>query len=107
MTPFYSRVIAIFEIAGDNDIAQKWALDRLGTVGDIRKISITRWVEPYQNQAVVTYRDGIELAKYTVDARVNFEAEGYADAQHKIVEALTGDPTVTYINIQMVDLTRA
>lgn len=107
MTPFYSEVIAIFEIAGDNTVAQEWALNRLGVVGDIRQINITRWVEPWQNEAVVTVREGEERGKYTVKARLNLDAEGYADAQNKIVATLTADPTVVYINIQSVTLTKA
>jgi hypothetical protein len=107
MTPFYSEVIAIFEIAGDNTVAQEWALNRLGVVGDIRQINITRWVEPWQNEAVVTVREGEERGKYTVKARLNLDAEGYADAQNKIVAALTADPETVYVNIQSVTLTKA
>lgn len=107
MTPFYSEVIAIFEIAGDNTAAQEWALHRLGIVGDIRQITITRWVEPYKNEAVTTVREGEQRGKYTVRARLNFEAEGYADAQSKIVATLTADPAVVYVNIQSVTLTKA
>lgn len=107
MTPFYSEAIALFEIAGGNTVAQEWVLSRLSAIGDIRQINITRWVEPWQNEAVVTVREGEERGKYTVKARLNLEAEGYADAQNKIVAALTADPETVYVNIQSVTLTKA
>ena len=55
----------------------------------------------------MTVREGEERGKYTVKARLNLDAAGYADAQNKIVTALTADPETVYVNIQSVTLTKA
>lgn len=107
MDSFHAHVIATFEIEGDNNSAQQWALNRLNPKGMLKEINTTRWIEPYKNEAVVTLRDGKKLGKYTVTARLTVEASGFADAQAKIVDALTKDPAVTYINIQSVNLVKA
>ena len=107
MTPFYSYTVAIFELDGDNNAAQAWVLSKLEPLGDVRDINITRWVEPYKNEPVVVTREVGDLSKYTLNVRLNLEAEGYADAQAKIVGALTEDANAHYVNIQSVNLTKA
>ena len=106
MTRFIADVIATFEICGDNNAAQQWALGRLGDLGSIAQINTTLWIEPYSNQATLVERDGKKMNKYTITVHLSLDAAGFADAQSQIVSALTADPEVKYINIQNVKLTK-
>ena len=106
MIRFIADVIATFELHGDNNSAQQWALNRLGNLGSIAQINTTLWIEPYSNQATLVERDGKQLNKYTVTVHMSLNASGFADAQSQIVSALTADPEVKYINIQNVKLTK-
>lgn len=107
MEKYYATVIVMFEHPGDSVPAQKWVLDKLSPLGNITVINLTKWVEPYANQATLVERYGNTYLKYTCHANLVMDATGFADAQTKIVDALAEDDTVKRLNIQNVNLAKA
>ena len=105
---YSASITALFEMQGENNEAQTWALQHLEPLGTVSRIDVTKWVDVYKNEPIVMVRADGTYNKFSLNAEMYLEVDGgYADAQKLVVDALKAGEGTTHMNIQRVCLTRS
>lgn len=109
MKSVYAKVIALMEYKGELVEASQFLLDRLvpneKVYGlEVIRHNVTQWTDPNTNEKIIN--NG--RYKYTVETAMNFVFDGnYSQCQQWLVDCLMKNEELSYMTIQMIDLTMA